>query len=335
MRSFLNKIKGLTFKEFCIKAVNKISWQFHLYKIYSCSSPLVYNCRTYSDSEALRNFLQIILLPYGLFKYLFYKPTPLDSREGLAIAAIAKNEGDYISEWINFYVKQGVSHFLIYDNDSTDNMREVLQPFIAQGLVTYKKLPGKARQLDAYNMAIHDYKDKFRYIAILDCDEFCFCLEHNKNLYEFVDEFMKAHEKAGGIGVNWLIFGSSGHETKPVGGVLENYLMCAEKDFQKNLHIKTICDPQKVLCFLNPHLPIYIRSYHNFNENGGIIRDAITDKVSFSKIRINHYYCKSKEEYIIKKNRGLADNKNNIRKMSDFYDHDQNIIKDTEILSHI
>ncbi|MBR1417988.1 MAG: glycosyltransferase family 92 protein, partial [Synergistaceae bacterium] len=314
---------------------NQLKYFIARMRVCGNCSPLVYNCRSYSDSKFLRAFLEIISSPYGLFKYLFYKPKPLASREGLAIAAIAKNEGPYIKEWIEFYVKQGVSHFLIYDNDSTDNMHEVLQPFIAQGIVTYKKLPGKARQYDAYNMAIHDYKDKFRYMAMLDLDEFCFCLEHDKNLYEFVDEFMKSHEHAGGIGANWLLFGSSGHETKPVGGVLENYLMCAEKDFGPNHLVKTICDPEKVLCFLNPHLPMYIRSYHNFNENGGIIRDAITDKVSFSKIRINHYYCKSKEEYIIKKNRGLADNKNNIRKMSDFYDHDQNIIKDTEILSHI
>ena len=225
MRSFLNKIKGLTFKEFCMKAVNKISWQFQVYnqvyKMYSCCSPLVYNCRTYSDSEVLRNFLQIISLPYVLFKCLFHKPKPAANREGLAIAAIAKNEGAYIKEWIEFYVKQGVSHFLIYDNDSDDNMHEVLQPFITQGIVTYKKLPGKVRQMEAYNMAVNNYKNKFRYIAFLDLDEFCFCLEHDKNLYEFIDEFMKSHKHAGGIGANWLLFGSSGHETKPVGGVLE------------------------------------------------------------------------------------------------------------------
>ena len=336
MRSFLNKIKGLTFKEFCMKAVNKISWQFQVYKMYGCCSPLVYNCRTYSDSEALRNFLQIISLPYVLFKCLFHKPKPAANREGLAVAAIAKNEGAYIKEWIEFYVKQGVSHFLIYDNDSTDNMYDVLQPFIAQGLVSYKKLTGKSqvRQNDAYNMVIDDYKDKFRYIAFLDLDEFCFCLEHDKNLYEFVDEFMKSHEQAGGIGANWLIFGSSGYETKPAGGVLKNFVMCAEKDFQKNLHIKTICDPQKVLCFLSPHRPDYIRGYCELDENGEVIKGSLTDEVSFNKIRVNHYWSKSKEEFLKKQARGRSDG-GITRGMEEFYVHDQNIIKDTEILSHI
>lgn len=303
-------------------------------KLCGSCSPLVYHCRDYSSSYFLRKFLTIISSPYGLIKYLFYKPKPLESREGLAVAAIAKNEGDYIEEWINFYVKQGVSHFLIYDNDSTDNMHEVLEPFIKSGLVTYTKLPGKMRQYDAYNIAINKYKNKFRYIAVLDCDEFLFCLEPGRNLYEFIDEFMRAHPNAGGLGVNWLIFGSSGHETKPEGGVLKNFVMCAEKNFEPNHHIKTICDPQKVFSYNHPHFPAYFKGYYNFDENGKIISEAMTDSVSFNKIRINHYFGKSKEEYIQKRNRGMADN-NNLRPMDDFYNHDQNIIKDTEILSHI
>ncbi|MBQ3625631.1 MAG: glycosyltransferase family 92 protein, partial [Synergistaceae bacterium] len=200
--------------------------------------------------------------------------------------------------------------------------------------VTYKKLPGKVRQMDAYTMAVNNYKNKFRYMAFLDCDEFCFCRVPGKNLYEFVDEFMSEYPNAGGIGVNWLIFGSSGHETKPEGGVLKNFVMCAEKDFSANLHIKTICDPAKVFSYNHPHYPKYFKGYYNFNENGEIIKEAITDEVSFSKIRINHYYCKSKEEYIRKKNRGMAD-VNSVRNESEFYGNDQNIIKDTEILSHI
>ncbi|MBQ7733401.1 MAG: glycosyltransferase family 2 protein, partial [Synergistaceae bacterium] len=167
-------------------------------------------------------------------------------REGLAFVLIAKNEAPYIEEWINFHVKQGVTHFIIYDNESTDNFREVLEPYIKSGLVTYKLLKGRRRQIDAYNMALHDYKHKFRYMAFIDADEFMFVRNNTDGgLYSFVDDFMKSHPNAGGLGVNWLIFGSSGHETKPEGGVLKNFTRCAEKNFRANHHIKTICDPMK------------------------------------------------------------------------------------------
>ncbi|MBR1438110.1 MAG: glycosyltransferase family 2 protein [Synergistaceae bacterium] len=300
-------------------------------------SPLIYNIRNYTQNERLRNYMKMIVAPFVFLKSLFAN-TSIDGREGLAFVLIAKNEAPYIEEWIKFHHKQGAYHFFIYDNESTDNLREVLTPYIEQGLVTYRLLKGRLRQHDAYNMAIHEYGHKFRYMAIIDADEFVFVRDENYrekgfNLYDFVDDFMKSHENAGGIAVQWLIFGSSGHETKPEGGVLENYTMCSEKDFSPNLHIKTICDPMKVRYYGQCHFPTYIKGFYNLDENGEIVQGPRTKEVSFSKIRINHYFTKSKEEYILKKNRGNADN-NTMRTMDDFYRHDQNVIRDTEILSH-
>ncbi len=53
-------------------------------------------------------------------------------------------------------------------------------------------------------MAVHDYGHRFKYMAVIDADEFMFirkdfCGEHN--LYKFVDEFMTPHPNAGRIAV--------------------------------------------------------------------------------------------------------------------------------------
>ena len=48
----------------------------------------------------------------------------------LAVCAIAKNEGPYFQEWIEWHRKQGVEKFYIYDNESTDCTKEVLKPYI-------------------------------------------------------------------------------------------------------------------------------------------------------------------------------------------------------------
>ena len=142
---------------------------------------------------------------------------------------------------------------------------------------------------------------------------------------------MREHPNAGGIGVNWCIFGSGGHIAKPKGGVLENYTMRSEDNFRANYHIKTICDPMKVFYYGHCHFPTYRRGFHNLDENGNIVEGAFTDKVSYEKIRINHYFSKSREEFIAKRNRGIACQPG-IRPMKDFDDHDQNIVRDTEIL---
>lgn len=296
------------------------------------SSFLVYNSKNFTESKIIRRLLKLISTPYCLCKYFF---TPkVTGREGLAFVIMVKNEAPYMAEWINFHLKQGVSHFIIYDNESTDNLHEVIQPYFEASVVTLHKIKGRLPQAEAYNSAIAKYKDKFKYIGFIDADEFVFVRKNSEekyNLYEFIDKFMKEHPNAGGIGINWLIFGSSHFEKKPNGGVLENFIMCAEPNFPDNFHIKTICDPIKVLSFSNPHFPFYRKGFQNLTENGENIYGATSKYVSFNKIRINHYYSKSKEEFIAKKNKGnevgIA-----IRNMKNFERLDQNVIKDTEIL---
>ena len=299
---------------------------------------LVYTQWDYSRNKLMRMFFRMLALPGGVFRYFFPRKCP--GREGLAFVLIAKNEAPYIAEWIDFHAKQGVSHFIIYDNESTDNFHEVLKPYISSGLVSYHTIKGRPRQLDAYNMALHDYGEKFKYMGFIDTDEFVFVRNSPGggggigSLRRFLDEFMTSHPKAGGIGINWCMFGSNGHITKPEGGVIKNYTMRAEDDFPAHHAIKTICDPMKVLSFVNVHFPDYCRGFCNMSESEEIISGPGSRTISFSKIRINHYYTKSKEEYIEKKNKGRADNMQE-RDMQAFYDCDRNIIHDTEILSRV
>ena len=144
---------------------------------------------------------------------------------------------------------------------------------------------------------------------------------------------MKAYPNAGGIGVNWCLFGSNGHIIKPDGGVLENYTSRAEEDFSENVHIKTICDPVKVWAFASVHWPIYRRGFRNLSEEGeGISFCNCSYSIHFDKIRINHYFTKSMQEFTVKIARGRADG-SSILSMTDFYWKDRNEVYDTEILS--
>ena len=153
------------------------------------------------------------------------------------------------------------------------------------------------------------------------------------NLEAFMDDFMAAHPNAGGIGINWLIFGSSHHEKRPAGGVLENFTMCAERNFTANHEIKTICDPARALS-MSIHNATYIRGFYTLDENGRIIDGIYSEEVHFDKIRINHYFGRSREEFIIKKNKGFASCIGS-RDMSEFDLYDRNEVIDTEILSRI
>ena len=301
------------------------------------SSFLVYNSKNFTENKIIRRILKFIATPFCVAKYFFVPDVP--ERKGFALVLIVKNEAPYVEEWINFHEKQGVCHFIIYDNESTDNLHDVLLPYIESDKVSYHRFKGKLPQNEAYNSAMAEYGKKFKYIGVIDADEFLFVRSNfslrgggGYNLFDFVDKFMTEHKNAGGIGVNWLIFGSNHFEKKPEGGVLKNFTMCAEKDFPINRHIKTICDPLKVLAWRNPHYPFYRKGFQNLDENGNPIDEAFTNEVHFEKIRINHYYSKSKEEFIAKKDKGNAVGVA-LRDMNNFVDLDQNVIKDTEILA--
>ena len=301
----------------------------HVIRASGTANPLYYNC----TNRKLRKLIKIFVTPAGLIRWLI--GTRPQERTGIAAVLIAKNEAPYIKEWLDFHIKQGINHFFIYDNDSNDNFREVLKPYIDSGIVTYQLLPGRGRLLDAYNMAAATHGKEYKYFAVIDADEFLFVRKsiENRNLFDFVDEFMTSHKNAGGLAVHWLIFGSAGHIKKPEGGVLENYTKCAERNYVGNHVIKTICDPMKVLGYITPHFPVYVRGYDNLDENGEHVHANQADNVCFEKIRINHYTVKARDEFIrVKMSRGDVASLKPIS-MDVFVMNDRNEETDTEILS--
>src|SRR5688572_18214642 len=125
----------------------------------------------------------------------------------LSMCAVLRNEALYLKEWLDFYIKQGVEHFYLYDNDSTDNGFEVVRPYKEQGLVTWHETKGLCQQRVAYNHTIREFQDQTEWCCFFDIDEFGFC-PHRK-----LNEAVKQYDSHGvsGLAVHWLLFGSSGH----------------------------------------------------------------------------------------------------------------------------
>ena len=264
----------------------------------------------------------------------------------VAVVAIMKNEGPYVKEWLDYHILAGVEHFYIYDNESPDNLKEVLQPYINDGLVTYKFYPGKARQYEAYNEAVQEYRFFCRYMAFIDADEFIFP-QNNKSVPEVVDEILEKYPSAGGLAVNIFTFGSNFQEHANYReGVLRRFTRRAPTDFcplmpeLNNLpggtaHVSSIVNPRKVHHFGSPHFAYYLDGYQAVNSNGGVVPLFYNNPPTVDKIVMNHYPVKSKEEYLKKINRGTADNKTNIYNMEVFKKNDHNEVFDDGILRYL
>lgn len=220
----------------------------------------------------------------------------------LSLAAIIKNEAPYIREWVCFYYLNGVEKFYLYDNESEDNLREVLSDFVSAGIVEIINCPGKAKQVPAYNDALSRLRYKTQWLMIVDADEFMIVNGNKK-----ISEFLKDYEKYAALAVNWVMYDYGGLLKKPEGLVLENYRTVHGKFHPKNLHVKSVINPRKVALCVNPHYCEYKGGNYAVNENFEKVVGPVTAVQSIDKIRLNHYYCKSYEEYEAKVARGLAD----------------------------
>ncbi len=226
----------------------------------------------------------------------------------VAIVAIAKNEGLYIKEWIDFHRLVGISKIYLYDNESTDNTKSVIQPYIDCGLVDYQLIKGVGRQLDAYNSAIAKHKNECRYMAFIDLDEYIMPETPYEPIGKVADSVLSHKPNAVGISLNWCLYGNSGHKLRPQGLITESYIDRAKETNPMNHMVKTLCNPRMVHYYISPHYPQYKLGAISVDSSGLVqAKGWFCRDLTFKNLRLNHYYCKSEEDYKIKTSRGLGD----------------------------
>lgn len=243
----------------------------------------------------------------------------------LAMCAIAKNEGRYFQEWIEFHKMIGVEKFYIYDNESTDNTKAELQPYIDSGLVEYTFFPGKKMQLKAYKNCIKKHKRDARYIAFIDIDEFIVPIKHKT-----IPEYMHSLGRFASVQINWIVYGSGGAKTRTDGLVIDRFRDHSLDDDPLNHHVKTIVNPRRILGIFSAHRPVVFGK--NVDADGNRIWKSFWNRPPTpNQIRVNHYAIKSYEEFLEKRSRGRA-RFTRIRGLGYFEKYDRNEIKNDTIM---
>ena len=220
----------------------------------------------------------------------------------LSVCAIYRDEAPYLREWIEFHRLVGVERFYLYDNNSVDDHREQLAPYVDEGIVVPHDWPLSPGQLQAYEHALGAYREESRWIAFLDLDEFLFSPEKRP-----LPEVLAGYERWPALGANWAVFGASGHETKPPGLVIESYVWRCRQSQDGNRMIKSIVDPRRAVECRDPHHFRYLDDALAVDENEQPIRYARTPSGSWRHIRVNHYFTKSEQEFRAKLAKGKAD----------------------------
>jgi hypothetical protein len=215
----------------------------------------------------------------------------------LSICASYRWEGPYLREWVAFHRLMGVERFFLYDNDSDDEHLAALAPYVADGTVDLRHWPEYPMgQVKAYAHCLREHSQDARWIAFVDVDEFLFSPGGRP-----LPEVLKRYERWPGLGVNRVTFGTSGHETKPDGLVVESYTRRLEVPGM-TASVKCIVDPARTTRPLNPHTFEHTEG-HAVDENERPLQGTFAASTSSDVLRVNHYYTKSDEELLLKYSR--------------------------------
>lgn len=266
------------------------------------------------------------LLRFGIFRLLKLKKELRHNHSEpniyLAVCTIARNEGPYLKEWIDWHLSKGVEKFYFYDNESTDNTREILEPYIKSGVVDYKFWKGNKQQLAVYDDCIEKHRYEARWIAFIDLDEFIVPLNHKD-----IKEFLKDKEKFSSIEINWLLYGSGGQKEYSPLPVMDRFKHHSQPSMYLNRHVKSIVNPRKVAAMIGAHEAARITG-RSGDSHGNIIKKGFRDREpQHDVIKINHYAVKSWEEFMNKHNKGSVRTAK-LRGLDYFNSHDLNDIKE-------
>ena len=250
----------------------------------------------------------------------------------LALCCIAKDEDPFLKEWLAYHSLLGVEHFYIYDNMSKIPIATLLEGFADARRVTVRRIEGKALQTTAYQHCLEEFGPSCVWLGFIDIDEFI-CLMPDRDLRVFLSEF----EPYGGIGVSWDMFSSAGHISRPSGPVIKNYTMRLLRR-SDTIHYKTILRPSRATKPLNAHTFQYAPCTMAVTEDHSPI--PAESPFAFSRrtrIKLNHYFFRSRQDYAEKLARGRADiRRTDTRSMDAFMEQESAPQEeDTCILRHV
>jgi len=207
----------------------------------------------------------------------------------VVLVCIAKDEDNYVEEWLDYNHKLGFDEIIMYENDWEC---KVDRPFLNK-----IKFPGAHKQMESYFHFLKFFRNDYDWVAFMDIDEFLVLKKHN-NIKDFLTEYDNPH----GVAVNWFMFGADGKVNRDEN---PNSLLKQFTKRQKDVDqlIKTILKSSSNGYMVLPHNP----NTPLMDTNGKVFQGPWNPGGPTDVAQINHYHHKTFEDWLIRCNRGQSD----------------------------
>jgi hypothetical protein len=228
-----------------------------------------------------------------------------------------------IAEWVAHHLLLGFDKVVIFDHLSKNPIDKNIRTNFNGKLEVLRVDGGGNIKLDLMNRAVDIATNKnYSWMLYLDADEFLYL--RNTNVQQYLDIFRDADA----IGINWLLFGTSGYKEQPKGLLTENFV---RSELMLNGHIKSFVRPSCVVKIVNPHYYIINDRSRYYSGTGPHMKmgpfNVQIIPYTKSPCYIAHYYTQSEKEHLRRKSRQLDDGsvgKNNM--LEDIHKQYNNVI---------
>jgi glycosyl transferase family 92 len=222
----------------------------------------------------------------------------------IAVCAIFKDEAPFLLEWLAFHRMIGVDLFVLYDNGSSDGGAAVIRRSNFARNVTLIDWPDRPGQLSAYNHFRVHHAPRFTWAAFIDIDEYIMPVSGSSIRHILMRPCYAAYSQ---ILLQWRVFGPSGHDRRPAGLVIENYTQRMPDAARVSRHVKPIVRTAALQGI--DHTPHAAEcSGPACNTRGEtVLPYAIQPTDCHDVMVVNHYFTRSREDWLVKRRRGRGD----------------------------
>ncbi|GLJ53418.1 hypothetical protein SUGI_1139140 [Cryptomeria japonica] len=219
-----------------------------------------------------------------------------NAKKFLCACTMVFNAAKFMKEWIIYHSYLGVEEFFIYDNNSEDNLEEVINSLTGYS-VSRRPWPWVKTQEAGFAHCALKAADKCEWMMFTDVDEFVFShgwSDHeSRNALQIllVNKTRESNSTLGQVSVNCRNFGPSNQTEHPAAGVTQGYT-CRQRAEQRH----------KSIVLLEALSASLMNVIHHFELKDGYKSVALKS----SEMVINHYKYQAWSEFKAKFRRRVS-----------------------------
>jgi hypothetical protein len=155
----------------------------------------------------------------------------------VVVVSVFKNEAALLKSWMQHYIDEGIDHFYLVDNGSTDKYMSVIQKFPAKMVTLVRDASSNRMGLQDFLMNKHLNNlivQEANWVIVADVDEYMYTSSPSKCIGEVLNGFPSHVQN---VWVPWKVFGSNGHQYQPHEGIIRGFTKRAKVSLDVNLDL--------------------------------------------------------------------------------------------------